>query len=910
MDHVLVLGRRRDRHGPGVRHVREQRAEGDEGGDADRLGELQQLDGEGPPAHGRLDAVHQDDVAVGAGRRRQQDPRGRPADPAAAVVGHDPGPVDLEVVVVLRVELRDRLGVPDLRQVVDRGRGRLTGVVPALEGSDHDRVAQLPHVLELDQLCLQGVVRVGVRGDGVAARTTRLRNPCPAAIHPADRLKADPPTRRSMTLSSRSDLFRSTLAERVVVADGAMGTMLQAADPSLDDFQGHEGCNEILNVTRPDIVRSVHDAYFAVGCRLRRDQHLRRQPRQPRRVRHRRPDLRAGRGRRADRPRGRRRPGRPPTSRAGCSARSAPAPSCRRSATRRTPLLRDAYAEQTPRACSPAGSTRVLVETSQDLLQAKAAVIGARRALADAGADAAGDRAGHRRDDRHDAARLRDRRRADRAGAARHRHDRAELRHRPGRDERAPAPPLPARPDRASPACPTPACPMLDHGRRALPADRRRAGRRARHSSSREFGLSPGRRLLRHDAGAPAPGRRAGRRPSRSAPPAPRPEPGVASLYQHVPFRQDTAYLSIGERTNANGSKAFREAMLEGRWDDCVEIARDQIRDGAHLLDLCVDYVGRDGVADMREVVGRFATASHAAARPRLHRARGARGRPGAARRPRGDQLGQLRGRRRPRLAVRRGSCRWSREHGAAVIALTIDEEGQARTAEWKVRVADAADRRPHRQLGDAGPGHHRRLPDLPDRAPARRRPAATASRRSRRSASSSAATPTCRPRSACPTSPSGSTRPPGRCSTRCSCTSASRPASTPRSCTPPRSCRWRGSPTSSARSRSTWSTTGAATATTRCRASSSCSRASTPRRCKAARAEELAALPLCERLAAAHHRRRAQRPRGRPRGRARRRPARARDHQRHLLDGHEDRRRAVRLAARCSCRSCCSPPR
>ena len=50
--------------------------------------------------------------------------------------------------------------------------------------------------------------------------------------------------------------------------------------------------------------------------------------------------------------------------------------------------------------------------------------------------------------------------------------------------------------------------------------------------------------------------------------------------------------------------------MLEERWDDCVEIARDQTRDGAHLLDVCVDYVGRDGVADMREIASRFATAS------------------------------------------------------------------------------------------------------------------------------------------------------------------------------------------------------------------------------------------------------------------------------------------------------------
>ena len=51
-----------------------------------------------------------------------------------------------------------------------------------------------------------------------------------------------------------------------MVADGAMGTMLQAADLTLDDFQGHEGCNEVLNVTRPDVVRAVHDAYFEVGA--------------------------------------------------------------------------------------------------------------------------------------------------------------------------------------------------------------------------------------------------------------------------------------------------------------------------------------------------------------------------------------------------------------------------------------------------------------------------------------------------------------------------------------------------------------------------------------------------------------------------------------------------------------------
>lgn len=63
---------------------------------------------------------------------------------------------------------------------------------------------------------------------------------------------------------TRNDL-RQALTERVLVADGAMGTMLQSYDLTLDDFEGHEGCNEVLNVTRPDVVRAIHDAYYEVG---------------------------------------------------------------------------------------------------------------------------------------------------------------------------------------------------------------------------------------------------------------------------------------------------------------------------------------------------------------------------------------------------------------------------------------------------------------------------------------------------------------------------------------------------------------------------------------------------------------------------------------------------------------------
>ncbi|MGC5546152.1 methionine synthase, partial [Streptomyces griseus] len=168
----------------------------------------------------------------------------------------------------------------------------------------------------------------------------------------------------------------------------------------------------------------------------------------------------------------------------------------------------------------------------------------------------------------------------------------------------------------------------------------------------------------------------------------PRPEPGAASLYQHIPFRQDTAYLAIGERTNANGSKKFREAMLEARWDDCVEMARDQIREGAHMLDLCVDYVGRDGVADMAELAGRFATASTLpivldstelpVLRAGLEKL-GGRAVLNSVNYEDGDG---------PESRFAQVSA-LAAEHGAALIALTIDEEGQARTVEHKVAIAE-----------------------------------------------------------------------------------------------------------------------------------------------------------------------------------------------------------------------------
>src|SRR5262249_16874916 len=130
-----------------------------------------------------------------------------------------------------------------------------------------------------------------------------------------------------------------------------------------------------------------------------------------------------------------------------------------------------------------------------------------------------------------------------------------------------------------------------------------------------------------------------------------------------------------------------RDAMLEGRLDDCVEIARAQTRDGAHLLDLCVDYVGRDGVADMAEIASRLATAATLplvldstepdVIRTGLERL-GGRAVVNSVTYEDGDG---------PQSRIAKVMPIVS-EHGAAVVALTIDENGQARTAEWKVAVA------------------------------------------------------------------------------------------------------------------------------------------------------------------------------------------------------------------------------
>ena len=178
-------------------------------------------------------------------------------------------------------------------------------------------------------------------------------------------------------------------------------------------------------------------------------------------------------------------------------------------------------------------------------------------------------------------------------------------------------------------------------------------------------------------------------RPLSAAKRSPVPEPAVTSIYSAVSYQQDRSVLLVGERTNANGSKKFREAMLEGDWDTCVDIGREQIKEGAHVIDVCVDYTGADGVSDMNEVMSRLATQSSVpimidtteapVARQALTWL-GGKAMLNSVNLEEGDAVGT-------RLD---SFLTLAAEFGAAVVATCIDEEGQARTAEWKVRAARA----------------------------------------------------------------------------------------------------------------------------------------------------------------------------------------------------------------------------
>ncbi|MGH8891278.1 MAG: methionine synthase [Acidothermaceae bacterium] len=484
-------------------------------------------------------------------------------------------------------------------------------------------------------------------------------------------------------MNSRSDLLRHELSRRVVVADGAMGTMLQTFELGLDDFEGLEGCNEILNVTRPDVVRAIHDAYFEVGCDAvetntfganlanlgeydisdRIYELAESGARLAREV--------ADGWSTADHPR---------------FVLGSIGPGTKLPTLGHTTFaaLRDAYQLETA-GLIDGGADALLIETAQDLLQAKAAIIGAKRALAAAGAtlpviaQVTVETTGTMLLGSEIGAALTA---LEPLGI-----DLIGLNCATGPAEMGEHLRYLARHARLGISCmPNAGLPVLGRDGASYPLTPTELAD-AHDLFTREHGLA----LVGGCCGtSPAHLRMVAERVRgrELTPRRPRPEPGLASLYQTVPFRQDTSYLAVGERTNANGSKAFRDAMLEGRFDDCVEVARDASRDGSHLIDLCVDYVGRDGVEDMREIASRFATAATLpimldSTEPPVVEAGleclGGRCVINSVNFEDGEGPTSRFARIMPIV----------REHGTAVVALTIDETGQARTPEHKVAIAE-----------------------------------------------------------------------------------------------------------------------------------------------------------------------------------------------------------------------------
>jgi 5-methyltetrahydrofolate--homocysteine methyltransferase len=485
--------------------------------------------------------------------------------------------------------------------------------------------------------------------------------------------------------SSDSSYLRA-VSERVVIFDGAMGTNLQLAELTADDFGGPdlEGCNELLVVTRPDAVDRVHRSFFEVGCDVVETDTfgafgpVLAEYGQAHRV-HELNVAAALLARQAaddfstpDRPRW---------------VAGSIGPGTKFPTLGQIPYadLRDAYEEQAV-GLLEGRVDLIVIETVFDLLQAKAAINGARRAMRAAG--------------RHIPIQVQ---------------VTIELTGTmlPGTEIGAALCALEAMDiDLIGLNCATGPSEMFEPLRHltahacipvtCLP----NAGLPSVVDGAMHYDLTPEQLAEFHrqfvsELGVSVIGGCCGTLPSHLSAvvkacadltPAtrdPEPEPGATSIYTAVPFTQDASVLVIGERTNANGSKRFRDAMLEKDWDTCVAMARDQVKEGSHLIDVCVDYVGADGVADMEEVASRFATQSTAPLMvdstepPVVETALawiGGRAVINSINLEDGDAPGT----RFDKVLT------LAKEFGAAVVCTCIDTEGQARTADWKVRAAKA----------------------------------------------------------------------------------------------------------------------------------------------------------------------------------------------------------------------------
>src|ERR671911_695073 len=436
--------------------------------------------------------------------------------------------------------------------------------------------------------------------------------------------------------------FRDLVNERVVVYDGATGTNLQELGLTADDFGGpqFEGCTDLLSVTRPDVIAELHESFFRVGSDVVETNSFGAfaVPLNEYGIPDRAHEISLASARIArevaDGYQG---------FVAGSMGPGTKSPSLGQITFAD---LRDAY-EVMARGLIEGGVDLLITETHFDLLAAKAAVIGARRAMAALGTTVP----------------IQLQVTMERTGTM-----------LLGTEIAAALTSLGALgPDIFGLNCATGPSEMDEHLRHlsanapmpisCLP----NMGLPSVVDGKMHYDLSP-EELVAFQTRFVT-------------------EPGATSVFSAVPFHQDASFLIIGERTNANGSKKFRDTMLEGDWDSCVRIARDQEREGAHVLDVCVDYVGRDGTVDMDELASRFATQVTVplvldSTEPQVIEAGLQRLGGRAILNSANLEDGEAEGSRFDRV------CTLAKTYGAAVVCMLIDEEGQARDVEWKVRIA------------------------------------------------------------------------------------------------------------------------------------------------------------------------------------------------------------------------------
>ena len=488
----------------------------------------------------------------------------------------------------------------------------------------------------------------------------------PAAFQPLERV-------------GRFDVLRA-MSERVLVWDGAMGTMIQESDVREEDFEGNEGCNEILCATRPDIIRDIHTAYYDAGADVVETNTfgstalvLAEYELQDRAL-----EL---------------------NEKAARIAREA-ADACSTDERKRFvagsmgPTTRlvtlghvdfddlHAFYQEQARGLIRGGVDILQIETCQDLLQIKCAVSASREAMEIEGREVP----------------VLVTITVETTGTM-----------LVGSDVGAALATIEALPvDVIGLNCATGPDLMQEHVRflgektTRMVAVLPNAGLPRNVDGRTVYDLAPDELASFHrrfveEYGVTAVGGCCGTTPAHISAiaeavadlrPRARPEhiePELASLYNATPLDQDTGPLIIGERTNANGSKKFREKLLEEDWDSLVEIGKHEVKEGAHAIDVCTAYVGRDEVRDMGEVVSRFvtqvptplvvdstqldvleATLKLVGGRPVINSINLEDGEAKA------DEI-----------------CRLARRFGAAMIALTIDEEGMAKTAERKLEIAE-----------------------------------------------------------------------------------------------------------------------------------------------------------------------------------------------------------------------------